>query len=74
MRMGQREYQAALERLGLTQVSAAEFLDIGIRTSHGYANGSRIPRSIAWLLRILVRSELKPDSAQLEKITAKLDL
>ena len=44
----------------LTVGEAAEFLDISLRTSHGYANGDPIPEAIAKLLRLMVRLELKP--------------
>jgi hypothetical protein len=54
------QYRAALARLGLTQGEAAEWLDIAIRTSHGYANGDPIPKAIAKLLRLCVRLKLKP--------------
>ncbi len=56
--MNQHQYRAALERLGLTQDSAAEFLGVSLRTSHGYANGSPIPEGTAKLLRLMVRLDL----------------
>lgn len=59
------QYRAALEKIGLTsQDRAAEFLGVSLRTSHGYANGSPIPESVAKLLRLMIRLELKPDEVR----------
>jgi hypothetical protein len=55
------QYRTALERLGLTQDSAAEFLGVSLRTSHGYANSSPIPEGYAKLLRLMIRLKLKPE-------------
>jgi DNA-binding XRE family transcriptional regulator len=62
--MTQRQYRAALERLELTQESAAEFLGVSLRTSHGYANGSPIPEATAKLLRLLTRLGINPGDAR----------
>jgi hypothetical protein len=58
------QYRTALERLGLTQDSAAQFLDVSLRTSHGYANGSPIPESVAKLLRLMIRLRLSPEDVR----------
>lgn len=58
--MTANQYRTALEKMGLSQEAAAEFLGIGLRTSHGYANGAPIPEPIAKLLRLMVRLELNP--------------
>jgi DNA-binding XRE family transcriptional regulator len=62
--MTPNQYRTALERLGLTQDSAAEFLGVSLRTSHGYANGSPIPEATAKLLRLMVRLELSPEDVR----------
>ena len=55
------QYRNALKRLGLSQVAAAHFLGIAIRTSHSYANDEYpVPEAIAKLLRLMVRLELSP--------------
>ncbi len=54
------QYRTALERLGLTQDSAAQFLDVSLRTSHGYANGSPIPEGTAKLLRLMIKHGIQP--------------
>ncbi len=54
------EYSKALDRLGLTQDSAAGFLGTSLRTSHGYANGKRIRLDTAKLLRTMLRLKLDP--------------
>ena len=58
------QYRAALERLDLTQGTAAQWLGISIRSSHGYANGAPIPTAIAKLLRLCVRLKLKPEDVR----------
>lgn len=58
------QYRAALDKLGLTQAGAAEFLGVSIRTSHGYANGEPIPEGYAKLLRLMVRLNLKPEDVK----------
>ena len=54
------QYRAALDRLGLTQAGAAEFLGISIRSSHGSANGTPIPETVAKLLRLMLEKGLVP--------------
>jgi hypothetical protein len=55
-----KTYRAALERLGLNQTSAADFLGVSVRTSNGYANAAPIPVATAKLLRLMIRLNLKP--------------
>ena len=43
---------------------AAEFLNVSLRTAHGYANGRPIPESTAQLLRLMVRLNLSPDEVK----------
>lgn len=54
------QYKKALENLGLTQSAAAHFLKVSVRTSNGYANGSKIPEGTAKLLRLMISLELQP--------------
>ena len=68
--MTANQYRSALDKLGLTQAGAAEFLGVSIRTSHGYANGVPIPEGYAKLLRLMVRLNLKPARAYLERFMA----
>jgi hypothetical protein len=58
--MTANQYRNAIERLGLSQGAAAEWLKISIRASHGYANGDPIPEPIAKLLRLCLKLNLKP--------------
>jgi len=48
--------------LELNQVSAAAFLQISVRTSHGYANGQRIPCAVQLLLKLMIEHEIKPET------------
>ena len=58
------QYRNALDRLGLSQVKAAEWLGISIRSAHAYANNAPIPDAIAKLLRLCVRLDLKPEDVK----------
>lgn len=58
------QYRAAQERLGLTQGEAAEWLGYSIRSTHGWANGEPIPKTVAMLLRLCVRLKLKPEDVK----------
>jgi DNA-binding XRE family transcriptional regulator len=60
-RMTSHQYRNALDRLELTQESAAQFLGVSIRTSHTYANGGAIPESVAIALKLMIRFKLKPE-------------
>ena len=62
--MTANQYRAALSALGLSQAGAADFLGIGIRTSHGYANGEPIPEPTAKLFRLMVRLNLSPEDVK----------
>lgn len=62
--MTDKQYRNAIDKLGLTQAGAAEFLGVSIRTSHGYANGEPIPEGYAKLLRLMVRLNLKPEDVK----------
>lgn len=59
--MTPNQYRAALQRLGLSQAEAAEFLGLSVRTSHGYANGEPIPKTVELVLKLMLRFELKPE-------------
>lgn len=63
--MTANQYRKALDALGLTQQSAADFLGVSLRTSQGYALAEYpVPETIAKLLRLMVRLNLKPDDVR----------
>ena len=55
--MTKEEYRAALVSLGLSQGGVAKWLDVSIRTSHGYANGEPIPGPVARALTERMENE-----------------
>jgi hypothetical protein len=61
-KMSASQYNQALEALELNQVTAAAFLQISVRTSHGYANGANIPRAVQLLLELMIKHKIKPDT------------
>ena len=58
--MTAQRYRKALEALGLTQVKAAKWLGISVRSANSYANSAPIPETTAKLLRLAVRLGMKP--------------
>lgn len=54
------QFREALTALGLTQAGCARFLDIDERTVRRWATGGP-PRSIALLLGLMQRFEVKPE-------------
>lgn len=58
--MTPNQYRTALAALGLTQARAAEFFDISVRSSHGYANGEPIPEAIIKCLNLMLKYKVKP--------------
>jgi DNA-binding transcriptional regulator YiaG len=62
--MTRNQYRAAIERLGLSQVKAARWLGITVRTSQNYAMGhTAIPEPTARLLRLVIALKLPPEEA-----------
>jgi hypothetical protein len=56
------QYMQALEALELNQGTAADFLQVSLRTSHAYANGQRIPRAVQLLLKLMIDNGIKPET------------
>ena len=62
--MTPEQYEKAIANLGLSQVGAARFLDIGERTSRRFvAHESVIPRQTEMLLNIMVKHGITPELA-----------
>lgn len=60
--MTANEYRAAIEQLGLSQLSAAKFLGVSDRQSRRFALAEAdIPAHIAKLLRLMIRLKITPD-------------
>lgn len=63
--MTPKQYAEAIERLGLSQRGAAEFLGVNERTSrHWIAGDSIVPLSVAKLLRLMIKLNVKPDDVR----------
>lgn len=59
------QYAAAIDLLGLSQRAAGAFLGVDERQSRRWVAGdSAIPESVAKLLRLMVRLNLKPDDVR----------
>jgi DNA-binding transcriptional regulator YiaG len=55
------QYAAAIEKLGLSQRSAGQFLGVDERQSRRWIAGdARIPESVAKLLRLMIKLGLDP--------------
>lgn len=60
--MTAKQYQAALDRLGLSQLGAARLIGVGPRTSRRWAAGdAEIPESAAILLRLMLAGTITAD-------------
>jgi hypothetical protein len=58
------QYQAALDRLGLSQVGAAELFGVDPRTSRRWVAGDLvIPRAVALALRLMMKHGVTLDEA-----------
>jgi len=64
--MTAKQYQAAIDAIGLSQRSAAKFLGVHERTSRKWIAGGPIPEPVALLLRYMVRHKLTPQDIRPE--------
>ena len=63
--MTPKQYTDAIERLGLSQRSAAKFLGVDERTSRRWVAGdAAIPEAAAKLLRLMVRLKISPEDVK----------
>jgi hypothetical protein len=61
------QYATAIKALGLSQRGAAKVLGVDERTSRKWIAGdSRIPHSVALLLRLMIAKHIKPESIESE--------
>ncbi len=60
--MTAKQFQAAIDRLGLSQVGAAKLFGADPRTARRWALGERsIPESVAILLRLMLAGKISAD-------------
>lgn len=60
--MTAKQFQAAIDRLGLSQLGAARLIDADGRTARRWALGERsVPPAVAILLRLLVAGKITTD-------------
>lgn len=63
--MTPKQYRAAIDRLGLSQVKAAAFLGVSPRQSRRWALGEgEIPKAEATLLRVMIKYNIKPEDLE----------
>lgn len=58
------QYRTAISKLGLSQEACGKFMGRSARQGQRWANGDPIPESVAKLLRLMVRLDLKPDDVK----------
>lgn len=58
--MTSKQYLAAIQKLGLSQLAAGRFLGVSPRTAQNYA-AKGPPEPVAKLLRLMIRLKLKPE-------------
>lgn len=60
--MTAKQYQSALDQLGLSQRAAGSFLGVDERTSRRWVAGdAAIPVAVAKLLRLMIKFEITPE-------------
>lgn len=59
--MSPAQFRVAIEKIGLSQERAGEFMGRSPRQGQRWANGDPIPESVAKLLRLMVRLKLGPE-------------
>jgi hypothetical protein len=60
--MTAKQYQAAIDRLGLSQLGAARLFGADGRTSRRWASGERsVPETVAILLRLMIAGKITAD-------------
>lgn len=60
--MKPKEYLAAIEKLGLTQAKAGEFVGFTARQSRRWISGDYpVPAAVAMLLRLMLKHKVRPD-------------
>jgi hypothetical protein len=63
--MTPKQYIEAIARLDLSQRAAGKFFKVDERTSRRWVSGdSAIPESVAKLLRLMIRLDLKPEDVK----------
>ncbi|GEC56760.1 hypothetical protein [Bradyrhizobium phage ppBeUSDA76-2] len=63
--MTAKQFQAAIDRLGLSQVGAARLLGADPRTARRWALGERsVPEPVAILLRLMVAGKIAADDIE----------
>ena len=66
--MTTREYRAALDKLGISQLALGRALGIASRTSRRWAlDEARIPMPVAMLLRLMLKKKIKLEDSGLER-------
>lgn len=66
--MTAKQFQAAIDRLGLSQVGAARLFGADPRTARRWALGERsIPEPVAILLRLMLSGKLTTDDIEAGK-------
>jgi hypothetical protein len=63
--MTPKRYAEVIEKLGLSQVGAAKFLDYDPRTSRRWISGEQeVPMVVAMLLELMVKTKSKPPKVE----------
>ena len=66
--MTAKQYQSAIDRLGLSQLGAARLFGADGRTSRRWALGERsVPETVAILLRLLIADKITADDIEQTK-------
>jgi len=62
--MTKNQFRTAIDAIGLSQEAAGVFMGRSARQGQRWANGEPIPDSVAKLLRLMLRLNLKPEDVK----------
>ena len=63
--MNPKQYQKAIDALGLSQVGASRFFGVSVKTSPRWARGeSPVHPAVAKLLRVMIKYKLTPSDVE----------
>jgi hypothetical protein len=72
--MTAKQYRAALDKLGISQLAAGELFGVGARTSRRWAlDEARVPAAVAMMLRLMLDRQLKLTIPVMNEATRQID-
>ena len=72
--MSAQQYRDALDKIGMSQISAGKLFQVGSRTARRWAlDEARVPVAVAMVLRLMVKKRLRFSVPIMNEETRQLD-